>query len=32
LRRYSKVKAEFMDDEVEKMKYLKVIKDYLGAW
>ncbi len=32
LRRYSKVKSEFIDKEVKKMEQLGVIKPYMGPW
>ena len=32
LRRYNKVKLEFIDSEVDKMKKLGVVVDYLGEW
>ncbi len=32
LRRYNKVKAEFIDKEVEKMEKLGVVEPYLGEW
>ena len=32
LRRYNKVKAEFIDKEVEKMLKLGVVEPYLGEW
>ena len=32
LRKYSRVKNEFIDEEVKVMKKLGVIEDYLGPW
>ena len=32
LRRYNKVKLEFIDKEVKKMQELGVVEPYLGAW
>ena len=32
LRRYSKVKTEFIDAEVKKMQQLGVVEPYLGEW
>lgn len=32
LRRYSKIKTEFIDAEVRKMQKLGVVEDSLGEW